>query len=411
VGSSRRDDDAREARRRREFDEMIAAFNVPGERARAAASQPKHEREELSPTLILPNAVRGSSKSSRTSANNAKAPAKSTSRNQSKPPKRRKRRWLKWSLITASVLLLAGAGLAAAYVWNLWSSFDSQVKIIDDVFDDDTERPDPLAGIAEGAQTILLLGSDLRVSDDPEVDPGRFDTMMVVHVPADRKDIVVMSIMRDNWVEIPGHGNHKINAAMPLGGLPLVVKTIEGFIDTRIDHVAIVDFQGFSRISTALGGVTVDNPRAFTARTGDFFAEGEIVLKGKDALTFVRERKAFIDGDYTRVKNQQLFIKGMLGSLMSMETLGNPFRIKDVVDSVSPYLQVDADFNLVYIAKMAFELRELRASDVTFFTSPTLGTGWAGNQSVVLVDWDGIAQLRTALREGTLVEFAATLKK
>lgn len=374
---------------------MVAAYSA--EPKRRPAPEPRREPEEvLAPTLILTDDVR-----KKIDQAGEKKVAK---------PQKRKRRWLKWSLIGIFALLLAGAGYAAVWVWNLWQSFESQVQIIDDVFGPEEDRPIVLDGVAEGAQTVLLLGSDKRAAD-PEDDPGRFDTMMVVHVPADRKDVVVMSIMRDNWVTIPGYGENKINAAMSLGGIPLVVKTIEAFIDTRIDHVAIIDFEGFRGMSTALGGVTINNPKAFTARNGDFFAEGEITLKGNKALTFVRERKAFIDGDYTRVKNQQLFIKGLLNALMSAETLTNPLRLTQVVDSISPYLEVDRDLNFTYIALMAFELRELRGSDVTFFTSPTRGTGWVGNQSVVLVDWDSVEKLRAALRGGTLVEYVGTLEK
>ena len=72
-----------------------------------------------------------------------------------------------------------------------------------------------------------------------------------------------MSIMRDNWVPIDGHGYNKINAALAFGGVPLMVSTVENFIDTRIDHVAVIDFEGFKGLTDALGGVTVSSPVAF----------------------------------------------------------------------------------------------------------------------------------------------------
>ncbi len=327
-------------------------------------------------------------------------------------PKRGMRPWVKWSLIGVSAVLITALTVTGVYVFNLWSAFNSQVGTIPDPFGPDDERPDPLAGAAAGAQTILLLGSDTRGAlDDPDDPGGRSDTIMVVHIPADHEDIVVMSIMRDNWIEIPGHGEHKINAALLRGGVPLVVKTVEKFLDTRIDHVAVIDFEGFKGLSSALGGVTVDNPRTFRARTGDRFPAGQITLEGDAALAFVRERMSFPDGDYTRVKNQQLFIKGVLNALLSAETLTNPGRISDVVNSIAPYLQVDSGLNMAYLLGLAFDLRDVRAADVTFFTTPTLGTGNVRGQSIVRVDWAGIERLRTAFRESTLIDYAASLAK
>ena len=97
--------------------------------------------------------------------------------------------------------------------------------------------------------------------------------MMLMHIPENRENVYVMSIMRDTWVDIPGQGEHKINAAMAFGGVPLVVETIEGMFDTRVDHVAIIDFAGFKELTDALGGVEINNPAAFSASgsTGEFF--------------------------------------------------------------------------------------------------------------------------------------------
>ena len=91
--------------------------------------------------------------------------------------------------------------------------------------------------------------------------------MMLVHIPADRKGAYVTSIMRDTWLDIPGHGKAKINAAFAYGGVPLAVQTLEGLLDTRIDHVAAIDFEGFKGLTDALGGVEINNPIAFSPRT------------------------------------------------------------------------------------------------------------------------------------------------
>lgn len=314
-----------------------------------------------------------------------------------KPKKKRDR--IKIAFFTVLAVFAVIVVVVGLFAWNLWSSFDKATKI-DDAFPTG-DRP----AAVEGAQTILLLGSDTRGSGEEDDVSGRSDTMMVVHIPADHQTISVMSIMRDNWVEIPGHGEAKINAAMALGGLPLVVETVEQFIDTRVDHVAIIDFESFAGMADALGGVTVDNPREFTAVSGEEFAEGEITLQGDDALAFVRERKAFATGDYQRAANQQLFLKGLLSEVLSADTLLNPVRVSELVSETSPYLTVDSGVDAWFLLSTFWNARDVRSGDVHFFTSPTLGTGWRGGQSVVVPDWDEIDVVRQSIKDGTLSEY------
>jgi LCP family protein required for cell wall assembly len=306
-------------------------------------------------------------------------------------------------LVLISALLVVAVAVVGVYVVNLTSQFDSTEKIAE-VFPEDSTRP-PVA--ANASQNILLMGSDTRGSvaeDIDDVEGTRSDTMMVVHIAADRESVHVMSIMRDSWVDIPGHGKAKINAALAYGGVPLVVETIEGLIGSRIDRVSIVDFEGFAGITDALGGVEVENPIAFKSshKAGFVFPKGIIDLSGEEALAFVRERYAFADGDYQRVRNQQIFIKGVLREILSAETLTNPVTINNLVSSVAPFLTVDAGFTAAYAGGLGFELRSIRMDDMAFFTMPTLGTGMQGDQSVVNVDWDQVAVIQQHFRDDTL---------
>lgn len=317
--------------------------------------------------------------------------------------KKRRLRIVLISIGSVLALLIAGVGV---YAFSLAQQFDSAIKI-DDAFPDDALRP-PVAEIEGPApQNILLLGSDTRGSIAGALEGAkgtRSDTMMIVHVSGDRQSIQVMSLMRDFWVDIPGHGKAKLNAALAYGGIPLAVQTIEGIIDSRIDHVAIVDFEGFEGITNALGGVTVDNPTAFTSTDAYHFRfdKGPIRLDGKMALTFVRERHAFVDGDYTRVRNQQLFIKAVMRDTLSKETLTNPVTISNLVGAIAPFMAVDEGLNSGYAASLGFELRDIRVDDVTFFTMPTLGTGREGSQSIVRVNWDEVAKIQAAFKDDTL---------
>ena len=81
--------------------------------------------------------------------------------------------------------------------------------------------------------------------------------MMLVHIPADRASVQVMSIPRDSWVAVPGHGDAKINAAYSWGGPTLMIQTVEQLTGVRIDHIALTDFNSFVGITDALGGVEI----------------------------------------------------------------------------------------------------------------------------------------------------------
>lgn len=309
-----------------------------------------------------------------------------------------------------AVVLVAGT-ISGVYLYNLANSFNTKTQKIEHAFPEESTRPTkPTLPNGGEATNILVLGSDSRSASVDTAEKGapsdqRSDSMMLVHIPADRKNIFITSIMRDTWVDIPGHGSAKINAAMAFGGIPLVVQTVEGILDTRIDHVAVIDFEGFKSMTDALGGVEVNVPIAFSARNFDF-AKGKQVLSGDKALVFVRERYAFADGDYQRVKNQQLFMKALLGKFLTTETLTDPGKISAVVDEVSPYVSVDETLDAVAVGKLALELRNVRSGDVKSFTLPNSGTGWsADGQSIVVADQAAIDALKKALKEDKVGDY------
>lgn len=320
---------------------------------------------------------------------------------------RRARRWT-WGIVFGVVgVLIAVAVVGALYLAGLSSSYDKAERLSsDDVFP--TAAPRPTEGEPD-AVNILLLGSDSRQGLGGSLDDirgQRADSMLLVHIPGDRSGVQVISFMRDNWVQIPGHGGAKLNAALSLGGTPLLVQTLEEIVDVRIDHVAITDFEGFQGLSEALDGVTVNNSIAFRNQGFDF-PQGAIDLRGEEALAYVQARYPFKDGDYQRVRNQQAFIKGMLDKLVSRETLTDPGRIAASVDALAPFLAVDDGLDAGTVASLGLSLRGVDKSEIIFLTSPTLGTGMMGSQSIVRPDWDGLAALSEALKTDTVPQFAA----
>ena len=213
-----------------------------------------------------------------------------------------------------------------------------------------------------------------------------------------------MSIMRDSWVEIPGRSDNKINAALAIGGVPLTVQTVENLLDTRIDHVAVLDFEGFAAITDVLGGVTVTNERAFTPITlpDTRFPQGDVTLNGEEALAFVRERMAFASGDFQRVRNQQAYVKGLAAKILDTNVIADSGRIKALFEAVNPYFARDEALTADLIIRIGGSLRNVTSDDIMFFTMPNLGTGTRGGQSVVVVDMDEVEEIKGLLQEDLL---------
>ncbi|OII31828.1 hypothetical protein BIU98_08810 [Curtobacterium sp. MMLR14_010] len=309
-----------------------------------------------------------------------------------------------------SLLGIAGvvAVVASVFIGGLARSYDRDTDTIADAFPSG-ERPAATAA----AEDILLIGSDSRAAagaDGGHGQGGRSDTLMLAHVPADRKAVYLMSIMRDSWVDVPGHGSAKINAAYAWGGIPLTVQTVEQLLDVRIDHVAEIDFAGFTGMTDALGGVTVDAPQAFTINgpARHQIVAGQNHLDGEQALAFVRERHAFADADHTRVRNQQAFMRGIVDGLLSEGTLTNPGRIKDFVTATSKYLAVDPGLTFRSVVDLGWSLRDVRADDLHTFTMPTAGGGTSPDgQSYVAVNTGAVQSLSASLRSDDLGRWLA----
>lgn len=320
--------------------------------------------------------------------------------------------WLKVLAVIVGLLLLVVLAAAIAvftFGKRVADTYDSGVTVVEEAFPDEADRPQEQD---TKAQTILLLGSDTRSAIDPDdvnaAQDSRSDVIMVLRIPADREQAFLVSFMRDSWVDIPGYGEAKLNAAMAYGGVPLTVQVIEGLIGSRIDHVAMVDFAGFKGLTNTLGGVQVQNANEFS--TGDFhFPAGTIELDGTEALAYVRARYPFADGDYQRVRNQQAYLRGLVSSLVSRGTLTSPGKIQDAVAAISPYLTVDPGMDSGYLLKLLPSMRSIRTADLEFFTAPTAGTGTsADGQSIVVLDEERMAKLKQAFETDTLAEYVET---
>ncbi|WP_349829315.1 LCP family protein [Brevibacterium litoralis] len=343
----------------------------------------------------------------------ATATAEPEQQPQQRPRRRKKsRKWL-WFLIVLLLVLVLVAVAAFGYVSYLGRQWDQGTQKLDssEIFGEQStgtaDDGEDEAASADGTN-ILLLGSDARAAglDYTSTTGNRSDTILVAHIPEKGDGMQIMSIPRDMWVPIEGYGEAKINAAMSYGGLPLTVRAVSDFIDVDIDHVAVIDMEGFKGLTDALGGVTVESEHSFTS-AGYSFVEGSNDLDGEAALAFVRARKNFSDGDFQRNRNQQAFLKGVIDKVLSADTLSNPQKISQTVSTFSPYVTVDDGLDSGALTQYAIKLRSMGTNGVDFFSAPTAGTGTSSDgQSIVNVDQERLEELRTAFDEGTVAEYA-----
>lgn len=277
--------------------------------------------------------------------------------------------------------------------------------------------PEPIADLPPAPMNILLIGSDSRGNAREQAaqtaatgasSDHRADSLMLVHVPADRRTFYVISLMRDLWVDIPGYGASKINASLEVGGIDMATRTVESLLGVRVNHTVMLDFHGFKLLTDGLGGIDVNVTLPFqsTFETQHVFTAGVNHLDGQAALEFVRERYAFVDGDYQRVRNQQTLLRAVLAKLTSGGTLNDVNAVRALVNFAAQSLTVDQGFDPVSVATLAYALRNIDPNAAGFVTLPTAGVGTIGGASVVLPDYGGINALAAALQEGRIAEFA-----
>ena len=313
---------------------------------------------------------------------------------------RKRSRILFWTGGILVTLIGSLVMLVLFLVNSVVSAFNANVNVMS-MSETFPEGPRPAAS-DDGSMNILLLGTDARgtaaTADKAVVDGQRADTIMVAHVPADRSGVQIMSIMRDSWVDIPGHGDAKINSALAWGGTPLMVETVEQLLDTRIDHVAIVGFDGFAAMTDAIGGVDVYSEKEFTNEK-HHFVQGMNHLDGEKALYFVRARYPFADADFTRVRNQQAFMHALASKAISVQTMSNPTAAFGFIDATTRHLSVSPGLDAETMMRLALSMHAVRSDDVLLFTMPTAGTATRGGQSVVLLDDSWIPDVQTAFAD------------
>jgi polyisoprenyl-teichoic acid--peptidoglycan teichoic acid transferase len=242
------------------------------------------------------------------------------------------------------------------------------------------------------AENFLIVGVDSAAGLDPD-DPVaasrtdianlRSDTMMILRVDPTSTRAALLSLPRDLWVPIPGHGNGRINEAIELGGPELLVETIQAYLGVPVNHYAQVDFHGFGRLVNAIDGVEIWFPNPVRdPRSGlDVPEPGCITLDARNALGFVRSRayQEYVDGrwrtdptgDLGRIRRQQQFIIAALERAVD-RGVRNPVTLDELIDSTLDAVTIDDTLDGDDLLALGREFRRFEPSSLDVYQLPVV---------------------------------------
>jgi LCP family protein required for cell wall assembly len=273
-------------------------------------------------------------------------------------PKSRRRVVLRRVIAVVVVLALVGVG----YVALNYQTFISGITHVNALVP---------GGTSSGKdQNILLVGDDHRpvgasAAELAELgttqDGGGIstDTVMVLHIPANGQHPTLISFPRDSWVNVPGVGMRKLNAAFGIGeasggaagGAQLLVRVIQNLTGLTITHYVRISLLGFYSVVSALGPVTVClNHAVNDPYSGIDLPAGDSTLNAKEALAFVRQRHGLAGGDLDREVRQQYFLSIEAKNILTAGTLLNPVKLHNVLSAVSSSIETDPGLNLLDLA-------------------------------------------------------------
>jgi LCP family protein required for cell wall assembly len=303
-------------------------------------------------------------------------------------------------LVAVSALTLAATG----YYWSKLDAWSDGLTRQDVIAEAPTERP------ADGAIDILMVGMDSRTDAQgnplskellAQLTAGKVDgtlntdTLIMIRIPNGGGRAVGVSMPRDSYVDIPGHGKHKINSAYvrakntamerlrgqgiadqaqlevrsSIEGAKSLVGTVEKLTGATIDHYAAVNLLGFHDITLAVGGIEVCLKEPVNDKlSGARFPAGRQTLSGAPALAFVRQRHGLPNGDLDRIVRQQVFMSGMAHKVFSTGMLSPGSDTLDKLrQAVQKSVVLDQDWNIIQFAQ---QMMRFTGGNLDFETIP-----------------------------------------
>jgi LCP family protein required for cell wall assembly len=262
------------------------------------------------------------------------------------------------ALILTTVVVIIIVAVAGSYIW-LDGKLNRDVTL-------------PASAATSAGTNWLITGSDTRsglsrtekaqlhVGSDTDTNS---DSLMLLHLGGPTP--VLISIPRDSYVEIPGHGMNKINAALGEGGPALLVQTVENATGLKISHYMGIGFEGLVDVTNKVGGVKVCLKQAVhDQNSGVNLPAGCQTLNGTQALEFVRDRDSFAIGDLQRIQDQRAFLKALLSKATSPSVFLNPFKALPFGSSAAGSISVDQGTHLYDLIKAGLGLRDAQSGTV-----------------------------------------------
>lgn len=274
-------------------------------------------------------------------------------------------------MLVLLLLVLAVLGYLVGVPAAAWAS----VAQVDD-------QPPGARPADQPGRTYLLVGSDSRddMTDEERRKLGtgsasgqRTDTMMLLYVPPSGKPALI-SIPRDSYVAIPGHGKNKINAAYAFGGAKLLTQTVELATGLRVDHYVEIGFVGFVDVIDAIDGIQMCVPRDIKDKNSHLdLKKGCQTMDGTTALGYVRMRYADPEGDLGRVKRQREMVAAVAKKSASADSVVNPVRYWNLNHAVAGALTLGRTTSMADMPAVALAMRDLSKPDALMLTVPIKG--------------------------------------
>ncbi|MCC0097870.1 LCP family protein [Streptomyces flavotricini] len=332
----------------------------------------------------------------------ARPPRPQRARRGGAPDRRRGKDRPRWGVRLAaglSVVVLGSGAIGHAVMTGL----DTGIERVDP-FKDMKNRPQAGHGL-----NFLLVGTDGRDKITP-ADKREYrlggapchctDTVMLVHLSADRERASVVSLPRDSYAELPEHrdessgkqhGPHpvKLNAAYAEGGPQLTVRTVESMTRVKIDHYLEVDFASFMKTVDAMGGVEICTAKALhDQNTGLDLLPGSHRLSGGQALQYVRSRHVDGAADLGRMQRQQRFVAALIKQATGGGVLLNPVKFKEVSSTLLGSVRADRGFGSEQMLALGQALRDFTPSSSEFASVPIGNPSYAVKGIGSTVKWD-----------------------
>jgi polyisoprenyl-teichoic acid--peptidoglycan teichoic acid transferase len=304
-------------------------------------------------------------------------------------------------LLAFLVVFLVILGIGGYSVFQYYQGLKMANEDINNEIGGDQDKEDvEFNGVPapDGKTNVLLLGIDTRGEEK-----SRTDTIMIAQYDSDSHQPKIVSIMRDTYVEIPGHQNYKINTAYFLGGPELLRQTIKHNFGIDIQYYAIIDFKGFEKSVDVLApkGIEIDVEKAMGGKEiGVTLEPGLQTLDGEELLGYARFRKDY-EGDFGRVRRQQQVVNALKEELISFSGLA---KLPKMVGTVQPY--IDTNMSTKDVLGIISDYMLNPSKDVKTMTVPVKDSFWDASYShagaVLEIDFQkNIEELQSFLHNGS----------